>query len=148
MSAPQRRPALILFVIIASGVCLALGYWQWTRFEATGGTAQNLGYALQWPLFAGFVVWAYFRFVRLEHHAELEQQAQAPEEPTPTPKRPKAATAREIPAGILPERPKAAKDDDPELSEYNKYLAGLHAHDMDEQIRAAGLRTNTERNAG
>ncbi|QLY30636.1 transcriptional regulator [Nocardia huaxiensis] len=148
VSAPQRRPALILFVVVASGACLALGYWQWTRFESTGGTAQNLGYALQWPLFAGFVVWAYFRFVRLENNAEQEANPQVAEESTPRPKRPKAAAPKEIPAGILPERPKAATNDDPELAEYNKYLAGLHAHDMDQQIRDHGLGTNTEGNAG
>ena len=29
-------------------------------------TFQNLGYALQWPLFSGFVVYAYYKFVRYE----------------------------------------------------------------------------------
>ncbi|WP_169815654.1 transcriptional regulator [Nocardia inohanensis] len=147
MSAPQRRPALILFVVVAAAACLGLGYWQWGRFESGTGTAQNLGYALQWPLFAGFVIWAYFRFVRLERDAEAEQTPQAPDETAPRPKRVKPVAPREIPEGLLPERPKAVKDDDPELAEYNRYLADLHAHDMDQRIQDAGLR-NTERNAG
>ena len=34
---------------------LRLGLWQWHRSEATH-SAQNLGYALQWPAFAIFAV--------------------------------------------------------------------------------------------
>ncbi|MVU75658.1 transcriptional regulator [Nocardia sp. ET3-3] len=151
VSAPRRRPALIIFVIVAFLACLGLGYWQWTRFEAGSGTYQNLGYALQWPLFAGFVVWAYVRFMRLEkeagEHPVSEEVEATPSAPTARPRRPKAAAPREIPAGILPERPKAAKDDDPELAEYNRYLAELHAQDMDEKVRDAGLH-HIERSAG
>ncbi|MFE3023909.1 transcriptional regulator [Nocardia tengchongensis] len=149
VSAPPRRPALIVFVVVAFTACLGLGYWQWTRFESGGGTYQNLGYALQWPLFAGFVIWAYVRFVRLEKEAgEDETPAVEPgTEATARPRRPKPAAPREIPAGLLPERPKASRDEDPELAEYNRYLADLHARDMDDQVRDAGLQ-HTERSAG
>ncbi|MFE2994424.1 transcriptional regulator [Nocardia sp. NPDC059246] len=155
VSAPHRRPALIVFVVVAFAACLGLGYWQWTRFESGGGTYQNLGYALQWPLFAGFVVWAYVRFVRLEQEAE-QDDAPVPEPaatsmptgaPADRPRRPKPTAPREIPAGLLPERPKAARDEDPELAEYNRYLADLHARDMDDKVRDAGLH-HTERSAG
>ena len=61
----RRRPALIALAMSASG-CLALGWWQWTRFQSASGTFQNLGYALQWPVFAGFCVYAYYKFVRYE----------------------------------------------------------------------------------
>ena len=70
--------------------CLALGWWQWERYESASGTGQNLGYALQWPVFAAFVVYAYRKFVRYE------------EEP---PQLHKPDTVTEIPAGLLPERP-------------------------------------------
>ncbi|WP_343574662.1 hypothetical protein [Mycobacterium sp.] len=108
----RRRPALIALVVLAAGGCLALGWWQWTRFESTSGTFQNLGYALQWPAFAGFCVYAYRKFVRYE---------EAPPEPRNT------EAVNEIPQGLLPERPKAAQHgpDDPELCEYNAYLAEL-----------------------
>ncbi|PQM47578.1 hypothetical protein C1Y40_02213 [Mycobacterium talmoniae] len=78
------------------------------------GTYQNLGYALQWPLFAGFCVYAYRKFVRYE---------EAPPEPT------KGVT--EIPAGLLPERPTPAAEapDDPALRQYNAYLAELAKSD-------------------
>ena len=105
----RRRPALIALVILAAGGCLALGWWQWTRFESTSGTFQNLGYALQWPAFAAFCVYAYRKFVRYE---------EAPPETRNT------HAVNEIPEGLLPERPAAARnEDDPELREYNAYLA-------------------------
>ncbi|MBO0853700.1 MAG: transcriptional regulator [Nocardia sp.] len=156
MSAPHRRPALIILVIVAALACLGLGWWQWGRFQSATGTGQNLGYALQWPLFAGFVVFAYFRFVRLEREG-LEREGTAEDSPvTEDPaapvtvrslrRRTKSAAPREIPAGILPERPVAARHDDPELAEYNRYLAELNAR---EQIHAAGPRGgDTERRAG
>lgn len=110
----RRRPALILLVFVAAAGCMALAWWQWTRFESNSGTFQNLGYALQWPMFAAFCFYAYYKFVRYE---------EAP------PERPKD-TVTEIPEGLLPERPTRATeghaaDDDPALSEYNAYLAEL-----------------------
>ncbi len=54
-------------MILGAAGCLALAWWQWTRFESNSGSFQkNLGYALQWPMFAGFVVYAYYKFVRYE----------------------------------------------------------------------------------
>ena len=105
-------------MIVAAAGCLALAWWLWTRFESASGTFQNLGYALQWPLFAGFCVYGYYKFVRYED---------AP----PEPKSHDAVT--EIPAGLLPERPKPAtqSDDDPALSEYNAYLADLAEKDKE-----------------
>jgi DNA-binding transcriptional regulator of glucitol operon len=102
-----------VLVIVAALACLALGWWQWQRYQSVSGTGQNLGYALQWPLFAGFVVYAYRKFVRYE------------EEP---PQLRKPDTVTEIPAGLLPERPKPVRPtepDDPALAEYNAYLAEL-----------------------
>jgi DNA-binding transcriptional regulator of glucitol operon len=119
----RRRPALIALVIVAAAGCLALAWWQWTRFESASGDFQNLGYALQWPFFAGFCVYAYYKFVRYE---------EAPQEP----KRSNAVT--EIPAGLLPERPAPTtpatqSDDDPVLREYNAYLAELAKKDRAEE---------------
>lgn len=105
-----------MLVIAAAAGCLALGWWQWTRFQAAGGDLQNLGYALQWPLFAWFCVYAYRKFVRYE------------EEP---PELHDNATVTEIPAGLLPERPAAASPppDDAVLRDYNAYLAELAEND-------------------
>lgn len=116
----RRRPALIALAIVTACGCLALGWWQWTRFQSVSGTFQNLGYALQWPMFAWFCIYAYRKFVRYE---------EVPPEP------PNAMT--EIPPGLLPERPKPVPQpsDDPALQEYNAYLAELAKHDAKRQNR-------------
>jgi len=111
-----------VLVIIAAGGCLALGWWQWMRFQSASGTFQNLGYALQWPLFAWFCVYAYRKFVRYE---------EAPPEPR------KNHAVTDIPPGLLPERPKPMQQapDDPALREYNAYLAELAKRDSERQNR-------------
>lgn len=117
-------------MIVAALGCLALGWWQWSRFQSAGGTGQNLGYALQWPLFAGFVVYAYRRFVRLEQ--ESTDNADAPIRLVDP------AKATEIPDGLLPPRPSGHRADhdrdDPVLAEYNRYLAELNARDEDRNL--------------
>ncbi|MBN3509657.1 hypothetical protein JYB55_12485 [Mycolicibacterium septicum] len=111
----RRRPALIALVFLGAAGCLALAWWQWTRYESASGTFQNLGYALQWPMFAGFCFYAYYKFVRYEEAPPERDNGEL----------------TEIPAGLLPERPKAAAADagDQELSEYNAYLAELAKSD-------------------
>lgn len=120
-SRTRRRPALIALVIVAAVGCLALGWWQWERFESVGGDGQNLGYAFQWPLFAAFVVYAYRKFVQLEDEVDSTEDTDKPNE----------QIVREIPADLLPQRPALPAEndlDDPEarqLLEYNTYLAEL-----------------------
>lgn len=116
----RRRPALIALVCLGAAGCLALAWWQWTRYESASGTFQNLGYALRWPMFAAFCFYAYYKFVRYE---------EAPPEPQ------HRDTVTEIPAGLLPERPQPAtqSDDDPALREYNAYLAELAKNDNDDR---------------
>lgn len=115
---------MVILVLVAAGGCLALGWWQWTRFESANGTFQNLGYAMQWPFFAGFCLYAYRKFVRYE---------QTP----PQPEHPTAPT--EIPEGLLPERAPATTpgdDQDPALREYNAYLAELSRKDRPDRTTA------------
>lgn len=115
---PSRRFALILLVVVAAGGCLALGWWQWSRWESSSGSFQNLGYALQWPFFAGFCIYAYRKFIRME---------QAPPQPEATAE---AEAVTEIPADLLPQRPAAAAPPvDPAMAEYNAYLAELAEKD-------------------
>ena len=72
----------------------------------------------EWPLFAGFCVYGYYKFVRYED---------APPEPA------NRHAVTEIPTGLLPERPKPAtrSDDDPAMREYNAYLADLAEKDKE-----------------
>ena len=107
-----------MLVTVAALGCMALAWWQWSRFQSSAGTFQNLGYALQWPMFGAFCFYGYYKFVRYEDEGPV---ALAPNEPT------------EIPAGLLPERPKVATDTDPETAEYNAYLAELAENDKQDR---------------
>lgn len=108
-----------MLVTLAALGCMALAWWQWSRFQSSAGSFQNLGYALQWPMFGAFCFYGYYKFVRYEDEGPA---APATNEPT------------EIPAGLLPERPKAAKDTaDPTLNEYNAYLAELAENDKQDR---------------
>jgi len=126
----RHRPALIALVVVAAATCLGLAWWQWSRFESTGGTGQNLGYALQWPAFAAFCVYAYRKFVVLESDPEEVDKLN------------NSHGVTEIPEGILPPRPQAAPvplvedgtDDGAQIAEYNRLLAELN----DADARRAG----------
>lgn len=108
-----------MLVTVAALGCMALAWWQWSRFQSSAGTFQNLGYALQWPMFGAFCFYGYYKFVRYE---EAPPEQQPKNEPT------------EIPEGLLPERPKAAKDTaDQTLNEYNAYLAELAENDKQDR---------------
>ncbi|KAF0967163.1 MULTISPECIES: transcriptional regulator [Gordonia] len=138
-SSPRRthRPALVVLTVVAAAACLILAWWQWSRFESSSGSGQNLGYALQWPAFAIAVIYAYRRFVVLERDPEEARKAAA-----------NARAVAEIPEGILPERPTTpsasslATDHDPvkdaALIEYNRYLAELRSADTTDAPSSKG----------
>jgi DNA-binding transcriptional regulator of glucitol operon len=96
---------------------LALGWWQITR--AAAGNLLSFGYAVEWPVFAAFVVWVWIVEMRkAAGEPEPTDDAMAAVEPAP------ATPARRRP------RNEAAYDDadDPQLAAYNHYLAWLNAH--------------------
>lgn len=112
---------LVLALFVA---CLWLGWWQWTRAESPTGTAQNFGYALQWPVFAGFGLFFWIRVVR---------DGVRPRRP---PTRSARAAAR-MPAVEPAGPPPIDAEADPELAAYNSYLAALHAADQPRAGRPA-----------
>ena len=124
----RHRPALLALAALAAVVCLGLAWWQWDTYESGGGTAQNLGYALQWPAFGFAFIWAYRRFVVLESDPEAAQKQAVNKGLT------------ELPEGLLPDRPTTPSasslhypldaDEDDSLREYNQYLAELNAADQ------------------
>lgn len=105
-----------LLVVMCCALFVRLGRWQWDRARSPTGDWQNLGYALQWPLFAAVLAVAWARFLWLEHH-----------------RAPVANRTRPVrgPAPRHPAYPPLREDDpDDELAAYNAYLAQLAERDQ------------------
>jgi hypothetical protein len=125
-------PRWILWHLLTLGAvaaCLWLAAWQWGRAGSAMGSALNIGYGLQWPLFAVFFAVMWWRFLRMEireleperperatppHRAPLSAPLHGPNPFEPGPFGPKPASAR--PAAI---------DEDSSLAAYNRMLAQL-----------------------
>jgi DNA-binding transcriptional regulator of glucitol operon len=116
-----------VLVVTFCVVFVRLGRWQWDRAQSPTGDWQNLGYALQWPLFAVVLVAAWARFLWLEQHRSPEMGSPEAETletetvlssptPSPVPRRPTHLPIRE-------------DDPDDELAAYNAYLARLAEQD-------------------
>ncbi|EEI62423.1 hypothetical protein [Corynebacterium glucuronolyticum] len=51
----------ILLLTLGVAFTLVAAYWQWQRYTSPDGSVQNLGYAIQWPIFGGFLVFFYLK---------------------------------------------------------------------------------------
>jgi DNA-binding transcriptional regulator of glucitol operon len=114
-----------VLIVLCCGLFVRLGRWQWDRAQSPTGGWQNLGYALQWPLFAVVLVVAWGRFLWLEQHrgAELSGTGPVPDLNPPVPWSPEQPPQS-------PTRPPNQKDDpDDELAAYNDFLAQLAEQD-------------------
>ncbi|HEX5542807.1 MAG TPA: hypothetical protein VFX60_14795 [Micromonospora sp.] len=110
---------VVMVVLVAS--FLGLAWWQISR--AAAGNSLSWAYAFEWPVFAAFVVFLWFREVR---QTLAEERAADPgsevAEPTPASgiRRPVRSPRRMAPP------PEEAEDT--ELAAYNHYLAWLNAN--------------------
>ncbi len=99
------RRAVSLHVALAVFVpgCVALTWWQASR--ALGGNALSWVYTVEWPIFAGYATYMWWKLVH--------------DDPRPRPARDAGAEdpGAEEPAG----------ETDDELAAYNRYLADLNA---------------------
>ena len=117
-----------LLTLGAMVTCGFLSVWQWHRAGSAMGSALNVGYGLQWPVFAVFFGWIWWRMLRIEIARLDEAGPEAPAEVD-------AASRAARPDGPSPfvHRPgtvRAATDaDDPEVAEYNRMLAALADRD-------------------
>ncbi|WP_211565786.1 hypothetical protein [Micromonospora halophytica] len=120
----------VAMVVLVVGF-LALGWWQISR--AASGNTLSWAYAVQWPIFAGFVVFVWWRELRhtLRGRSTLASgAAAAPGEPV-TPG--DAASPRSTPAVRRPVRvtrvpATGGGPEDADLAEYNRYLTWLNAN--------------------
>jgi DNA-binding transcriptional regulator of glucitol operon len=128
------RHVLALVLVVAF---LALGWWQFSR--ATGGNALSWGYTFEWPVFALFVVFIWFREVQQERrsaragHGEAGQDEAGQDEPAATAEVRQPAPRQDAPVTVrrpvrVPVAGAVPADDDPELAAYNDYLGWLAAH--------------------
>ncbi|WP_406688870.1 hypothetical protein REH65_21665 [Saccharopolyspora sp. ID03-671] len=122
----------VLFIVatIATGF---LAVWQWDRAHEAGGSFQNLGYALQWPLFGAFTIFLWIKLVRMDFAQQRGEDETGSEPETPEEQRttaPETAEQRRTRPLVPPPAPPVDADEDPELAEYNRYLAGLNESDQ------------------
>lgn len=130
----RHRKSLITVVVLGAIICLLMGYWQLSRWNSSQGTYMNLGYSIEWPFFAFFLVFLYRRLTKLEDERAraLEAGHSIHDRFTAAPDSGRRADGvqTEIPRDFLPTRTRvesAATQDalDPALTEYNNYLASL-----------------------
>ncbi|MEJ5919296.1 MULTISPECIES: hypothetical protein [unclassified Corynebacterium] len=98
----RARIGTLIFVIIAVIATLLLAYWQLSRWESTS-SFQNLGYALQWPAFGIFFIWAYRKWLGYER-----ERAEGNFEAATTVKE---GEMTEIPEDFLPTNPDGTRRD-------------------------------------
>ncbi|MER7335547.1 MULTISPECIES: hypothetical protein [unclassified Micromonospora] len=113
----------VAMVVLVVGF-LGLGWWQVSR--AAAGNAISWGYAVEWPIFAGFVVFVWWREVR---HTLRGPQARAVEPPAADGARPADAPARPVvrrPVRVTRVPAATAGGEDADLTAYNHYLKWLN----------------------
>jgi hypothetical protein len=119
-----RLHAVILVVVPAFA---AMCVWQITR--ALGGNELSWAYVFEWPLFAGYAVYMWWRL--------LHEPAEA-ESPPATAEGPHGGAGEDTPTGAPPgggdgparsARSDRDEQEDAELAAYNAYLAQLAERD-------------------
>jgi DNA-binding transcriptional regulator of glucitol operon len=130
-------PRWIAWHLLTLGAMVTCGFlsaWQWHRAGSAMGSALNVGYGLQWPLFAVFFAWVWWRMLRIEI---VKLREAAPEAPAATPSEVAPRLARAGGPSPFVHRPGTVRvvsdTDDPELAEYNRMLAALAARDGDDE---------------
>jgi DNA-binding transcriptional regulator of glucitol operon len=120
-----------VLMLAGTAGCLALGWWQLSR--ATGGNGLSWGYTFEWPVFAAFVIFIWYREVQMalrkargepepseSEEAEQLERAKRPERLPGSP----VTVSRPVRVALRQE----TAEDDPELDAYNDYLAWLAAN--------------------
>lgn len=86
--------------------CVLLGWWQLDRAE--GGNGLSWAYTFEWPLFALFTLFFWWKTTRFE-----------------TAEKPEPVQAEPVREEIV-----VSDEEDPTMAAYNRYLAQLHAADQ------------------
>ncbi|MDQ3734739.1 MAG: transcriptional regulator [Actinomycetota bacterium] len=129
-----KRLACHVGVLVVFLVCLRLGWWQWQRSQDLGGAAQNLAYALLWPVFGAYAVYVWVRLLKMELSGYQGRQGNG----GPILGRPdgEMGDGSDQPSTAL--LPYVAPD--PELVAYNAYLSALNQQAAAKQAAKQGVR--------
>lgn len=125
-STALRRITVGSVCVLSVVICCGLAWWQWERYASAGGTFQNLGYVLQWPLFGLFPLFMAWRMHRLRRQKQHQERGGGVTSES------RASVQRSArPAVVQPSAPRTgpSADEDDELAAYNRYLAELNARD-------------------
>jgi hypothetical protein len=107
-----RLHAVILVVVPAfAALCV------WQIYRAVGGNSLSWAYVFEWPLFAGYAVYMWWRFV----HEKPEEHTEAASSENGLAPAAMQSTAPPLPA--------EAAQEEAELAAYNEYLARLAERD-------------------
>ena len=123
----RRAVRLHIVILVVVPACLALCLWQVSR--ALGGNELSWAYVFEWPIFAAYAIYMWWRFVH-----ETPEGA-----PGAGPAPPSAGGAASAP---LDEAAAARRaQEDAELQAYNVYLAQLAEQDKTENARVPGVKS-------
>ena len=108
----RRALKLHAVILIVVPSFMALCVWQISR--AVGGNSLSWAYVFEWPLFAGYAVYMWWRILH-----------EVPDTPAPAP----AAAADEHTPPATPRQTARREEEDTELAAYNEYLGELAERD-------------------
>ncbi|MFI6264637.1 hypothetical protein [Micromonospora sp. NPDC051006] len=125
-----RHVATVVLVV----AFLGLGWWQISR--AASGNTLSWAYAFEWPIFAGFVVFVWWRELRHTLRGDVAPTEPADAEPAevvgarPGGEAAGPATRPVVRRPVRVARVPAAADgvEDTDLAAYNRYLSWLNAN--------------------
>ncbi|RZT83333.1 hypothetical protein EV383_0133 [Pseudonocardia sediminis] len=145
-----------LLTLGAMTTCAFLAIWQWGRAGSAMGSALNVGYGLQWPLFALFFAFFWWHFLHMEVRSLRDAEgamrtdeaagtttgdgagdpgepsaADEPVRPAAPEKTPEPDPDRPSPFGPRPAGVDLSRLSDPQIRAYNDELAKLNARNQE-----------------
>lgn len=141
-------PKWVAWHVLTLGAMVACGFlaaWQWHRAGEAMGSALNIGYGVQWPIFAVFFGFMWWHFLRMELRAVRESRASGDAATDPVPEAgsgpAELPTPRQAPAPVVDDDPspftprpagvEPSRLSDPQIRAYNDALAELAARDQE-----------------
>jgi hypothetical protein len=115
----RRAIKLHVVILIVVPAFLALCLWQVSR--ALGGNSLSWAYVFEWPLFAAYAIYMWWRFVHEPAPDGSPGETAAAD--------PGGSNGSPAPPPSLPEETAREKEEDKEMAAYNDYLAQLAERD-------------------